>query len=365
MAYRVTLIPGDGIGPEITEATVRVLEATGVAFEWERFDAGTEYMARTGDTTPLPQAVIDSIKKNKIALKGPLTTPIGTGFRSVNVALRQELDLYACVRPCKLYPAIPSRFDKVDFVIFRENTEDTYAGLEFEKESEGVKEVRALIERSTGKTIKEGSAITLKPISESGSERIVRAAFEYAVANNRKKVTIVHKANIMKYTDGLFLEVGRRVAKDFPQIELEDLIVDATCMQLVIRPETFDVIVTENLYGDILSDVGAGLIGGLGVAPGANIGTIATVYEPTHGSAPKFAGTNQANPMAQMLSAIMMLKDLGETDAARRMEQAIVECLREKKVTPDLITNNADKALSTTEFADAIIAKLEKIPAKA
>ncbi|MNK30471.1 Isocitrate dehydrogenase [NADP] [compost metagenome] len=365
MAYRVTLIPGDGIGPEITEATVRVLEATGVAFEWERFDAGTEYMARTGDTTPLPQAVIDSIKKNKIALKGPLTTPIGTGFRSVNVAMRQELDLFACVRPCKLYPAIPSRFDKVDFVIFRENTEDTYAGLEFDKESEGVKEVRALVERLSNKTIKAGSAITLKPISESGSERIIRAAFEYAVANNRKKVTIVHKANIMKFTDGLFLEVGRRVAKEFPQIEVEDLIVDATCMQMVIRPETFDVVVTENLYGDILSDVGAGLIGGLGVAPGANIGTIATVYEPTHGSAPKFAGTNQANPMAQMLSAIMMLKDLGETDAARRMEQAIVECLREKKVTPDLITNNADKALSTSEFADAIIEKLQRIPAKA
>jgi len=365
MAYRVTLIPGDGIGPEITEATVRVLEATGVAFEWERFDAGTDYMARTGDTTPLPQAVIDSIKKNKIALKGPLTTPIGTGFRSVNVAMRQELDLYACVRPCKLYPGIPSRFDKVDFVIFRENTEDTYAGLEFEKESEGVKEVRALVERLSNKKIKDGSAITLKPISESGSERIIRAAFEYAVANNRKKVTIVHKANIMKFTDGLFLEVGRKVAQDFPQIEVEDLIVDATCMQMVIRPETFDVVVTENLYGDILSDVGAGLIGGLGVAPGANIGTVATVYEPTHGSAPKFAGTNQANPMAQMLSAIMMLKDLGETDAARRMEQAIVECLREKKVTPDLITNNADKALSTSEFADAIIEKIQRIPAKA
>lgn len=365
MAYRVTLIPGDGIGPEITEATVRVLEATGVAFEWERFDAGTDYMARTGDTTPLPQAVIDSIKKNKIALKGPLTTPIGTGFRSVNVAMRQELDLYACVRPCKLYPGIPSRFDKVDFVIFRENTEDTYAGLEFEKESEGVKEVRALVERLSNKKIKDGSAITLKPISESGSERIIRAAFEYAVANNRKKVTIVHKANIMKFTDGLFLEVGRKVAQDFPQIEVEDLIVDATCMQMVIRPETFDVVVTENLYGDILSDVGAGLIGGLGVAPGANIGTVATVYEPTHGSAPKFAGTNQANPMAQMLSAIMMLKDLGETDAARRMEQAIVECLREKKVTPDLITSNADKALSTSEFADAIIEKIQRIPAKA
>jgi isocitrate dehydrogenase (NAD+) len=361
----VTLIPGDGIGPEITEATVRVLEATGVAFEWERFDAGTDYMARTGDTTPLPQAVIDSIKKNKIALKGPLTTPIGTGFRSVNVAMRQELDLYACVRPCRLYPGIPSRFDKVDFVIFRENTEDTYAGIEFPEGSEGAQEVIGMVGRLLNKTIKPDSAITIKPISESGSERIIRAAFEYAVANQRKKVTIVHKANIMKFTDGLFLETGRRVAKDFPQIELEDLIVDATCMQLVIRPETFDVVVTENLYGDILSDVGAGLIGGLGVAPGANIGTVATVYEPTHGSAPKFAGTNLANPMAQMLSAIMMLNDLGETDAAARMEQAIVECLREKKVTPDLLTANADKGLTTSEFADAIIAKLQRIPARA
>ncbi len=365
MAYRVTLIPGDGIGPEITEATVRVLEATGVVFEWERYDAGVDYMARTGDTTPLPQAVIDSIKRNKIALKGPLTTPIGTGFRSVNVAMRQELDLFACVRPCKLYPGIPSRFDKVDFVIFRENTEDTYAGLEFEKESEGVQVVRELVERLYNKKIKAGSAITLKPISESGSERIVRAAFEYAVANNRKKVTIVHKANIMKFTDGLFLEVGRRVAQDFPQIELEDLIVDNTCMQLVIRPETFDVIVTENLYGDILSDIGAGLIGGLGVAPGANIGSAATVYEPTHGSAPKYAGTNLANPLAQLLSASMMLKDLGETDAARRMEQAIIECLREKKVTPDLIANHVDKGLTTIEFADAIIEKLQRIPARA
>lgn len=365
MAYRVTLIPGDGIGPEITEATVRVLEATGVAFEWERFDAGTDYMARTGDTTPLPQAVIDSIKKNKIALKGPLTTPIGTGFRSVNVAMRQELDLYACVRPCRLYPSIPSRFDKVDFVIFRENTEDTYAGIEFPEGSEGAQEVIGMVGRLLNKTIKADSAITIKPISESGSERIIRAAFEYAVANQRKKVTIVHKANIMKFTDGLFLETGRRVAKDFPQIELEDLIVDATCMQMVIRPETFDVVVTENLYGDILSDVGAGLIGGLGVAPGANIGTVATVYEPTHGSAPKFAGKNLANPMAQMLSAIMMLNDLGETDAAARMEQAIVECLREKKVTPDLLTSNADKGLTTTEFAEAIIAKLQRIPARA
>ncbi|MBO9539190.1 isocitrate/isopropylmalate dehydrogenase family protein [bacterium] len=360
MAYRVTLIPGDGIGPELTEATVRCLEATGVQFEWERFDAGADYMARTGDSTPLPQAVIDSIKKNKIALKGPLTTPIGTGFRSVNVALRQELDLYACVRPCKLYPSIDSKFQNVDIVIVRENTEDLYAGIEFEKGSEGVKEITATVEKLTGRKIKSDAAISLKPITDGGSERIVRYAFEYAKRNNRKKVTLVHKANIMKYTDGLFLEVGRRVAQEYPEIQFEDLIIDNTCMQLVVMPHNFDVIVTENLYGDILSDLCAGLIGGLGVAPGSNVGTIATVYEPTHGSAPKYAGLNKANPLAQLLSGLMMLRDLGEMDAATRLEAAIIECLKERKVTYDLMRDTPEKALSTSEFADAIVAKLHK-----
>lgn len=359
MAHRVTLIPGDGIGPEITEATVRCLEATGVQFEWERFDAGTDYMARTGDTTPLPQAVIDSIKKNKIALKGPLTTPVGKGFRSVNVAMRQELDLYSCVRPCRVYPAIESRFPEVDLVIIRENTEDLYAGIEFEQGSEGVKEISDTVAKLTKKQLAADAAISLKPITRSGSERIVRYAFEYAQRHNRKKVTLVHKANIMKFSDGLFLETGRRVAQDYPDIVFEDLIVDNTCMQLVTRPGRFDVIVTENLYGDILSDLCAGLIGGLGVAPGANVGTLATVYEPTHGSAPDVAGKNVANPLAQMLSAIMMLRDLGEGEAANRFEKAIVECLEEHKVTSDIARSNTH-ALSTSEFADAIVQKLQK-----
>ncbi len=364
MAHRVTLIPGDGIGPEITAATVRCLEATGVQFEWERFDAGADYMARTGDTTPLPQAVIDSIKKNKIALKGPLTTPVGKGFRSVNVAMRQELDLYSCVRPCRVYPAIDTRFPEVDLVIVRENTEDLYAGIEFEQGSEGVRRITETVAELTQKTLSDDVAISLKPITQAGSERIVRYAFEYARRHNRKKVTLVHKANIMKFSDGLFLETGRRVAQDYPDIQFEDLIVDNTCMQLVTNPKRFDVLVTENLYGDILSDLCAGLIGGLGVAPGANVGTLATVYEPTHGSAPDVAGKNVANPLAQLLSAIMMLRDLGETTAADRLEKAIVACLEEHKVTADIMHSNT-KALSTSEFADAIIEKLHKAPVNA
>lgn len=365
MAYRVTLIPGDGIGPEITEATVRCLEATGVAFEWERFDAGADYMARTGEPSPLPPAVIDSIKKNRLALKGPLTTPIGTGFRSVNVALRHELDLYACVRPCKLYPSIPSRFDAVDIVIVRENTEDLYAGLEFEAGTQAAKEIADTVARHTHTTLHADAAVSLKPISESGSERIIRYAFEYAVKNQRKKVTLVHKANIMKFSDGLFLSVGRKVAQEFPSIVFEDLIVDNTCMQLVTRPEAFDVIVTENLYGDILSDLCAGLIGGLGVAPGANVGTIGTVYEPTHGSAPKYAGQNKANPLAQLLSGLMMLRDLGEMEAASRLEKAIVDCLNERKVTYDLMRDTPDQALSTSQFADAVVDKLQRSTVRA
>lgn len=361
MAYRVTLIPGDGIGPEITEATIRCLEATGVRFDWERFDAGAEYMARTGDMSPLPDAVIESIKKNKIALKGPLTTPIGTGFRSVNVALRQDLDLYACVRPCKLYPGIKSLFNNVDIIIFRENTEDLYAGIEFDQGSEGAKEIISLVDKLSKKKIGADAAISLKPITERCSERIVRAAFEYAVRNGRRKVTLVHKANIMKYSDGLFLDVGRKVASDFPTILFEDLIVDNTCMQLVTQPHQFDVIVTENLYGDILSDLCAGLIGGLGVAPGANKGTLATVYEPTHGSAPKLAGQNKVNPIAMMLSGIMMLRDLGETAAADRFEAAIVECLSEGQVTFDLMLETPEQALSTSGFADAIVKKLNQM----
>jgi isocitrate dehydrogenase (NAD+) len=365
MAYRVTLIPGDGIGPEITAATVKCLEATGVAFEWERFDAGADYMARTGEPSPLPAAVIESIKKNRLALKGPLTTPVGTGFRSVNVALRHELDLYACVRPCKLYPSIPSRFEAVDIVIVRENTEDLYAGIEFEAGSAATKEIADVVARHTPKTLRPDAAVSLKPISEAGSERIIRYAFDYAVKHGRKKVTLVHKANIMKYTDGMFLEIGRKIAQDYPAITFEDLIVDNTCMQLVIRPQSFDVVVTENLYGDILSDLCAGLIGGLGVAPGANVGTIGTVYEPTHGSAPKHAGQNKANPLAQLLSGLMMLRDLGEMDAAARLEAAIVDCLRDRQVTYDLMRDTPEKALSTSAFADAVVERLQRSAVRA
>ncbi len=366
MAYRVTLIPGDGTGPEITEATVRCLEATGVSFAWERVDAGADYMERTGDRTPLPPSVIESIKRNKLALKGPLTTPIGTGFRSVNVALRQELDLYACVRPCKLYKGLATRYTNVDLVLVRENTEDLYAGIEFERGSEGVREISSIIERHLGKKIREGTALSLKPISEFGSERIVRFAFEYALKYGRRKVTAVHKANIMKFTDGLFLEVARKVAREYEgRIAFEDLIVDNTCMQLVLKPELYDVLVLPNLYGDILSDLGAGLIGGLGVAPGANVGELGTVYEPTHGSAPKYRGQNKVNPLALLLSGLMMLRDLGEAEAADNLEHAVGRVLEERKaLTYDLrrlLGLPQEGAVGTSGMADAIIAELERI----
>ncbi|MBU6430075.1 MAG: isocitrate/isopropylmalate dehydrogenase family protein [Cyanobacteria bacterium REEB65] len=367
MSYRVTLIPGDGTGPEIVEATVRCLEATGVVFEWERMDAGAEYMERTGDTTPLPAGVIESIQRNRLALKGPLTTPIGTGFRSVNVALRQELDLYACVRPCKLYPGLATHHDKVDLVIIRENTEDLYAGIEFERGSPGVKQISDIVFRHLGKKIREGSAISLKPISEFGSRRIVQYAFEYALKHNRRKVTAVHKANIMKFTDGLFLETARQVAKDYEgRIGFEDLIVDNCCMQLVVRPEHYDVLVLPNLYGDIVSDLGAGLIGGLGMAPGSNVGALGTVYEPTHGSAPKYKGLNKVNPLALILSGVMLLHDIGEDDAARRLEKAVERVLAKRThLTYDLcrlLGLPPGQAVGTQQLADAIIGELASVP---
>ncbi len=365
MRYRVTLVPGDGTGPELTEATVRCLEATGVEFEWERLDAGADYMERTGDTTPLPQGVIDSIKRNKLALKGPLTTPIGKGFRSVNVALRQELDLYACVRPCKLFKGLATRHDRVDLVIVRENTEDLYAGIEFERGSAGVKEISDVVDRRLGKKIHEGSAISLKPISEFGSRRIVRFAFEYAIRNHRRKVTAIHKANIMKFTDGLFLETARQVAREYEgKVEFEDLIVDNTCMQLVLKPEAYDVLVLPNLYGDIISDLGAGLIGGLGMAPGANVGDLGTVYEPTHGSAPRYQGLDKVNPLAELLSGVMMLRDIGEAQAAERLENAIGQVLeRRTHLTYDLcrlLGLPPEKAVGTSDLADAIILEMER-----
>ncbi len=358
--YKITLIPGDGVGPEITDAVTRVLEATGIAFDWDVQNAGEEVYKNEG--SPLPDRVLESIKKNKVAIKGPITTPVGTGFRSVNVALRQELDLFSCIRPCKSYKGARAIYDNIDLVIFRENTEDLYAGIEYEKGSEGTKAIIDLVQKLSDRTIRQDSGISIKPISVFGTDRIVRAAFEYARKNNRKKVTSVHKANIMKYSDGMFLDVSREVARDYPDIEFEDRIIDNMCMQLVQKPELYDVLVTENLYGDILSDLAAGLIGGLGMAPGANISKEHAVFEATHGSAPKYKGLNKVNPLAMMLSGVMMLRHLGETQAAERVDNAIASVVEEgKDVTYDMKPSPDDPSASTTSgVADAIIAKMAK-----
>jgi isocitrate dehydrogenase (NAD+) len=354
----VTFIPGDGIGPEISEATKRVIEATGVDIKWDIHEAGQEVFERQG--TPLPQSVLDSIKKNKVALKGPITTPVGKGFRSVNVALRQTLDLYCCLRPCKTFKGARTRFENVDLIIVRENTEDLYAGIEFEKDSEDTKKLIDFITASTGKTIRPDSGISIKPISVYATERIVRFAFEYARKNNRRKVTAVHKANIMKCSDGLFLETSRNVAKRYPDIEFEDRIVDNMCMQLVQKPKLYDVIVLPNLYGDVVSDLAAGLIGGLGLAPGANLGEEIAVFEPVHGSAPKYKGLNKVNPLAMILSGVMMLKHLGEVEAARRLETAVAHVIEEGRyVTYDMKPSPDDPTAATTSMvADAIIGTL-------
>ena len=358
MAHSVTLIPGDGIGPEVTEATKRVLEATGVAFHWDLAYAGAGVMDKYG--TPLPEYVLESIRKNKVALKGPVTTPVGSGFRSVNVALRKKLDLYACIRPCKTYPGVPSLYKNVDIVIIRENTEDLYAGIEFEEGTPEAAKLIKLIAETKGDAVREDSGFSLKMISEAGSRRIVKFAFEYARAYNRKKVTAIHKANIMKFSDGLFLAVAREVAQEYPDIEFEDRLVDNMTMQLVKRPQQFDVVVAPNLYGDIISDLCAGLVGGLGVAPGANIGDEIAVFEPTHGSAPKYAGQNKVNPMALMLSGVMMLHHLGEVKAADRLEGAIAKVIAEgKNITYDMKLNNA-QVVGTSQVADAVIEKLGK-----
>ena len=359
MAHQVTFIPGDGTGPEIAEATKRVLDATGVDFVWDVEEAGVDIMETAG--TPLPDSVIESIKKNKVAIKGPITTPVGTGFRSVNVALRKALDLYACVRPCKSYPGVRSRYEDIDLVIVRENTEDLYAGIEFEKDTPEQLKIKAEIEQLLpGTHINDHAGISIKPISEEGARRIVQYAFDYAREFGRKKVTAVHKANIMKYTDGLFLSVAMEVAEKNSDIEFEERIVDNMCMQLVQKPELYDVLVLPNLYGDILSDLGAGLVGGLGVAPGANIGAYAALFEPTHGSAPKYAGQNKVNPMAMMLSGMMMLRYLKEVDAADRLEHAIAELIVEgKDVTYDMKDDRNDPtAVGTSGVADALIKKL-------
>ncbi len=359
MAHRVTLIPGDGVGPELSEATRRALEGTGVEFEWDVQDAGVDVMDKYG--TPLPEHVLESIRSNGVAIKGPITTPVGTGFRSVNVALRKELDLYACLRPCKHYPGVRTRYEGVDVVIVRENHEDLYAGIEFEQGTPEAAKLIDFIADQTGKRIREDSGISIKPISVTGTKRIVGYAFDYAKRYGRKKVTAVHKANIMKFTDGLFLQVAREVAEEHPEIEFEDRIVDNLSMQMVQRPEEYDVLVLPNLYGDIVSDLCAGLVGGLGVAPGANIGDSVAVFEATHGSAPKYKGQNKVNPMAMMLSGVLMLRHLEEDEAADRLESAIAAVIAEgKSVTYDMKPTRDDPtAVGTSDVADAVVAKMQ------
>jgi len=355
MPHAVTLIPGDGVGPELTEAARRVIDSSGAEIAWETQQAGVAVMEQEG--TPLPDRVLDSIRRNKVALKGPITTPRGGGIRSVNVALRRRLDLYACLRPCKHYPGVRTRFEGVDLVVVRENTEDLYAGVEFE---EGTPEAKQIISLSGGR-IRDDAAISIKPISAFGSERIVEFAFRYALENGRRKVTAVAKDNIMKATDGLFYRTAREVAKRYEsKVEYDEWLVDAMCMQLVQKPELYDVLVLPNLYGDILSDLCAGLVGGLGVAPGANIGDEVAVFEAIHGSAPKYAGQNKVNPTALILSGVLMLRHLGESKAADRVEQAVAAVIAEgKSVTYDLKPTRDDPtAVGTREMAEAIIGKM-------
>jgi len=359
VAHEVTLIPGDGTGPELSEATRRVLEATGVEFDWDVQQAGADVMDQFAGN-PLPEQTLDSIRRTGVAIKGPITTPVGGGFRSVNVGLRKALDLYAQVRPCKTYEGVRTRFEDVDLVIVRENTEDLYAGIEYEQ---GQPETVELIEwiESKGGTLRHADAgISIKPLSVSGTRRVVQFAFDYARRNGRRKVTAVHKANIMKFTDGLYLQVAREVAEENPDIEFDDRIVDNMCMQLVQRPDEYDVLVLPNLYGDIVSDLAAGMIGGLGMAPGANFGEQAAIFEPTHGSAPKYAGQNKVNPVAMMLSAMLMLRHLDEVEAADRLESAIADVIREGvSVTSDMKPTRDDPtAVGTAEYADAIIERL-------
>jgi isocitrate dehydrogenase (NAD+) len=358
MPHAVTLIPGDGTGPEIAEATCRVLEATGVQFEWDVRQAGAETLAKQG--TVLPDEVIESIKRTHVGLKGPITTPIGKGQRSANVTLRKRLDLYANLRPARTYQGLRSRYENIDLVIVRENTEDLYAGIEFQRGSAGHEELIELISRTSGHQIDLDSALSIKYISAAASRRIVKFAFEYARANKRRKVTAVHKANIMRLSDGLFLSIAHEVSKEYPDIQYEDRIVDNMCMQLVQKPELYDVLVLPNLYGDIISDLSAGLIGGLGVAPGANIGIDYAVFEPVHGSAPKYAGQNKVNPMAMMFSGVMMLRHLEEREAAARLEKALMSVLAEgKSTTYDLKPRPDDpSAVGTSDVADAVIEHL-------
>jgi isocitrate dehydrogenase (NAD+) len=356
----VTLITGDGIGPEIAEATRKCIDAVSAGIKWQLAEAGADVMARLG--TPLPDATIESIKKNGVALKAPITTPVGTGYRSINVHLRQSLDLYACLRPCKSYKGVRSRYSDIDLVVVRENTEDLYAGIEFEKGKDDTTEIIDWLNKHSKKRIAPESGLSIKPISVKATRRIAIFAFDYARKMGRRKVTSVHKANIMKFTDGLWLEVSRQVAKDYPDIEFEDCIVDNMCMQLIQKPQLYDVLVLPNLYGDIISDLCAGLVGGLGVAPGANIGEKAAIFEATHGSAPKYKGQNKVNPTALILSGVMMLRHLGKKSEADRLEAAVAAVIAEgKSVTYDLKADRNDTAaVGTSQMADAIIEKIKE-----
>lgn len=361
MAHDVTMIRGDGTGPELMEAARRVLETTGVKFNWDVQDAGIDVMKKHG--TPLPDAVLQSIRRTHVAYKAPITTPIGTGFRSVNVAIRKEFEFFANVRPAKWYPGVRSRYQNIDLILLRENTEDLYAGIEFEM---GKPETKELIGWIRGKQpsakIYDDAGISIKPISVTGTKRFAKFSFDYARKHKRKKITAIAKANIMKYTDGLYYEVCRSVAQDYPDIQYEEMLVDNMCMQLVQKPELYDVLMLPNLYGDILSDLCAGLVGGLGVAPGANIGDNGAMFEAVHGSAPKYKGFNKVNPTALILAGMMMLDYLGEEDAARRLEKAVAAVIAEgKHVTYDMKADRNDpSAVGTKEMADAIIAKLKK-----
>jgi len=356
MTYKITLIPGDGTGSELTEATRRCIEATGVKIDWEVKEAGADVMEKYG--TPLPDDVIESIRKNKVALKGPITTPIGGGFRSVNVAMRKKLDLYACLRPAKSYKGVKSKYSDIDLVVVRENTEDLYAGIEFEEGKPETEKLIGFVKKEAGSEIRKDSGISLKPISKLGTRKIVKFAFDYALKNGRKKVTSVTKANILKFSDGLFMHTAREVAKEYEgKVEFEERLIDNMCMQLVQKPELYDVLVLPNLYGDIISDLCAGLVGGLGVAPGANVGEGIALFEPVHGSAPKYKGQNKVNPTAMILSGVMMLKYLGEEKAAKKLEGAVAKIIAEgKDVTYDLKPRRDDPtAAGTSQMADAII----------
>jgi len=355
----VTLVTGDGIGPEIAEAARRCIDATGAGINWELAEAGVDVMERLG--TALPEATIESIKKNGVALKAPITTPVGKGYRSINVYLRQTLDLYACLRPCKSYEGVRSRYSDINLVVVRENTEDLYAGIEFQKGKDDTAELINWINKHSSRKIGEDTGISIKPISVRATERIVRFAFDYARKMGRKKVTSVHKANIMKFSDGLWLEVSREVAEKYPDVEFEDRIVDNMCMQLIQKPELYDVIVLPNVYGDIISDLCAGLVGGLGLAPGANIGEKGAIFEATHGSAPKYKGQNKVNPTALILSGVMMLRHIGKTAEAENLENAVAAVIAEgKNVTYDMKADREDPtAVGTCEMADAIVEKIK------